>query len=131
MPDLDHKERAEPTKIVGANTNGEETDYLEVTPNHEARTSDVVNTAAVYSEITVGTTAVELKVGASALANRKVAHVTPKDKDIYWGYDNLVTPVTGTKIFKGATVEFNYGPNISIWLIAESTGNKANIGEAS
>lgn len=132
MADLDHKDRAEPTKIVGADpTTGEETNYLEILGNNEAQTSDIINHAAVYDEITVGLTAVEAKVGATALELRKLLHITPKGSKIYWGYDNLVTTVTGTRLYKGTTAFFGFGPGAStqVWLISDTAGIKVNIGE--
>ncbi len=129
MADLDYKKRAEPSSIVGMDSDESETNFMGVSDNQDAYTSDKANTSAVYSELTVGTTAVEVKVGATNLANRKMLHITPKTTHIYWGYDNSVTTVTGTKLFKYTTAKFKYGPSISIWVIAATAGNKANIGE--
>lgn len=129
MSDLSFEKRAEPSSIVGMDADGSETNFLKVTENNDAQVSDAINVSAVYSEITVGTTAVELKVGGTPLAVRKMAHATPKDKEVYWGYDNSVTTVTGTRLFKNTTAYFKFGPNVHIWLIAATDGNKVNIGE--
>lgn len=90
---------------------------------------DSANETGLYSELTVGTTAVEVKVGASALENRKVVHMLAKDNSIYWGYDSSVTTTTGTRIFKNQFIPLPAGDNISVWVIADAANKKLSIGE--
>jgi hypothetical protein len=90
---------------------------------------DVARTSALYAELTVGTSAVELKVGASALANRKYVTMRPKDNTIYFGFSNAVTSTTGMKMFKD---EFYMLPvGVAVWLIADGASKKISIGELS
>lgn len=90
---------------------------------------DVLNGDAVYGEITVGTTAVEVKVGGSPLADRRMVHITPKDNQVFWGYDSSVTTSTGTRVWKEQTVFLPVGPDISIYLIANDAGKTVSIAE--
>ena len=95
-------------------------------PNRE----DVLEVGAVYKSLTVSTSAVELKVGASALATRQAVTLLPIDRDIYWGYDSSVTTANGTKLFKGQFLMIPIGPTVTVYLI--STGSTdVRIGELS
>jgi len=75
---------------------------------------------AVYGNLSVSTTAVELKVGASVLEERKVATILPTDGTIYFGYDNTVTINTGTPIYKQQFFPFEVSEQLSIWVITET-----------
>lgn len=86
---------------------------------------------AVYSDIDVSTTAVEVKVGGSALEERKVVTIQPIDGDIYYGYDNSVTTSTGTKIYQGQFFPFEASPDLQIWVIAASGTIDCRITEVS
>lgn len=90
---------------------------------------DHANDSAVYGNIVVGTTAVELKVGGSPLSNRKVVTMQPQDNKIYWGYDSSVTTSTGTQVFKDQFMPLPVGPDISVYLIADGAGKSVRIGE--
>lgn len=131
MADLNDVQSAEPVKIVGSDANGIESNPVNASSNGELLTNDRVNTSAVYNQISIGTTAVAARVGASNLVERKVIHITPKSNGLYWGYNNSVTTTTGTKMFKDSTYTFKYGPNITVWLIGDAVGKTANVGEIS
>lgn len=83
----------------------------------------------VQGNITVGTTAVEAKVGASALTNRGNLSVQPKDNSVYYGYTNAVTTSTGTRIFKNQTVWFDVSDSTTVYLIADGAGKDVRITE--
>jgi hypothetical protein len=90
---------------------------------------DTLDGEAVYGQLTVGTTPVELKVGASVLAGRSLVHMRAKDNSIYWGYSNTVTTTTGTRIFKDEFIPLAVGPNVQVWLVANGANKKISIGE--
>jgi hypothetical protein len=96
-------------------------------PNRE----DVLEQSASYGTLTVGTSAVELKVGGSALTNRQAITMLPITRDIYWGYNSSVTTSTGTKLFKGQFLMLPIGPSVTVYLIAASAGTDVRIGELS
>jgi len=102
---------------------------LGVTPNNEAETADTCNNGGVHGELTVGTSAVELKVGALVLPLRKYITMTAKDNEVYWGYDNTVTTTTGTRLFKNALMVLPIGAGTTVFFIANVAGRKVNIGE--
>jgi len=113
-----------PVKI----TNG--TTVVGVSTNAELRSSDTVNNGGVHGAITVGTSAVEAKVGASKLTNRKLLTVFHNGNGkLYWGYSNAVTSVTGTQIFKNTMVSFPVGDGTSVWLISDTAGQDVRITE--
>lgn len=73
-----------------------------------------------YTNINVGTTAVELKVGASALEERKVVIIQPLGNRIYFGYNNSVTTANGIEVSKRQVVILEAGPEVAIWAIANT-----------
>jgi hypothetical protein len=92
----------------------------------------VPNTAGVNGAITVGTSAVEAKVGASALASRLNLTVFHNGSGkLYWGYSNAVTAANGTQIFKNTTTSIDAGPNLHVWLISDTAGQDVRVTEAS
>src|SRR5437773_1071325 len=92
---------------------------------------DFVNVSGVYGTLTVGTSAVLLKVGGSALTNRRYVTIQPKADKVYWGYDSSVTTSTGTQAFKDQTIILPIGPTITVYLIADGSGRDVRIGELS
>lgn len=93
---------------------------------------DIVNTAGLENQLTVGLTAVEIKAGASRLTNRKLVTLyNSSNSTLYWGYTSGVTISTGTPIEKNQYVEWTVGGNLPVYVIAASGGNIARITEAS
>ena len=131
MADLNPTEASGSTKIVGSEADGTETTPIG-SISDSLKVSDTLNGAGVQGTLTVGTTAVELKVGASVLANRKTCGLdNSSNSTIYWGYTNAVTTANGRRIFKNQTdAEWDVSDGASIWLIAESAGNTIRISES-
>jgi len=82
-----------------------------------------------YGELTVGATAVEAKVGGSALAGRTYISVMPKDNSIYYGFDASVTTTTGTRIFKNQLLILPLDAALPLYLIADAAGKKVSVTE--
>ena len=100
--------------------------------NDQSATADILNYQGVQGILVVETTAIEVKVGADKLVDRKSTTLFNNSNSIiYWGYTNTVTVATGTPIFKNQSIEWNAGDNISIWVISGSLGNNTRITEAS
>jgi len=76
---------------------------------------------ALYGALSVTSTPIEVKVGATAYGPRTVVTVQPIDGEVYYGYDNSVTTSTGTKIFKGQLMPFEAGDQLQVWLVAAGT----------
>jgi len=75
---------------------------------------------AIYAALAVTTTPAEVKVGGSAASERKVITIQPLDGVIYYGYDNTVSSITGTKLFKGQTLRIEAGEQLPVWVVADT-----------
>lgn len=94
------------------------------------KTTDALSGAAVFGAITVGTSAVEAKVGGSPLAARKLLTIHNNgSQDIFWGYADTVTTSSGTPIFKNQTAIFEFTEARTVWLISGTAGQNVRIGE--
>lgn len=97
----------------------------------QVASADVLDHNGVQGALTVGTTAIEVKVGASSLEGRKVTTLlNNSNSTIYWGYTSAVTTANGTPIFKNQFVEWSAGQNLTVYVIAGSAGNNCRITEA-
>ena len=105
---------ANPVRIADSNNN-----VAKVTANGDMDVADIVNTSATYSAVTVST-ATELKVGGSRLANRKLIIFQPNDGDIYYGFDASVATTTGMLAKKGQIIGYPLGAAVSLFAIASS-----------
>ena len=130
MGDLTELNSSMPIKIAGADSTGLETNFVNASPNGDLQTNDISNNGGDFAAITVGTSAVEAKAGASPLANRKLLSVYHMGSGkLYWGLANTVTSANGTEIFKNEKVVFGVGPNTHVWLIASTAGNDIRVVE--
>lgn len=130
MGDLSSIEATEGVGLVGLDSQGVEQTPVGSTPNGDLKTADVPNTSAVYGTLSVNdTTPVELKVGGTALAGRKMVSIQPIDGRLYYGYNNSVTSATGTELARKQIILFSAGPQITIFLLAETGTVDVRIGE--
>jgi hypothetical protein len=119
------------TTVGGIDLSGNLQDILVDTTGVQI-TTDRNNISMVYSSLTVGTTAVEVKVGGSALANRKLLIIhNNSGNTMYWGANNSVTTSNGIVLFRDQVVSIPVGPAISIWIISGSSSQNARITEMS
>lgn len=133
MSDLTDAQSATTTKIVGSNSSGVENNFAKVSTNQDVGTMDIINTSGVYGSLTVGTTAIEIKVGGSRLTARKLVTLDNISNVVfYWGYDSSITTSNyAGRIFKDQQVSWAVGDNISLYVIAGTAGNSARISEGS
>lgn len=97
----------------------------------EDNIKNIINREGTQGSLTVGTTAVEVRVGASRLAGRKTVSLhNNSNQTIYWGYNSAVTTSTGTPIERAEFVVWSIGEDLPIFVIAGSAGNNARITEA-
>ena len=90
--------------------------------NSQLETADIINTSISSGSITVGTTAVAARVGASNLTSRKQLMIAPVTYTIYLGATSGVTTATGIPIYPGQVVAFAYGASVTPYLIAATSG---------
>lgn len=131
MADLTNNEAAQTVKIVGADNTGLETTPVNSSVNGDLQTADLLVSSGVQGAITVGTSAVEAKVGATVLSNRKLLTVfNNSNSTIYWGYTSAVTITTGTPLFKDQMISWDISDNSTVYLIAGTAGNNTRVTES-
>jgi len=131
MADLTDLQAAETVKVVGVDVTGAETSPVHATAAGELAVVDTVRGSGSYGALTVGTSAVELKVGGSPLTNRKlVIFQNLSNKTIYWGFNSSVTTTTGLAIGGGLEKQFSVNDTVRIWVISANTGLDCRIAEA-
>ena len=90
---------------------------------------DTVNREAVSGAVTVGTTEVEAKVGASPLSKRQILTIkNNSNKTIYYGPTGVTTS-TGSPLEETEFIAIPLGPDVSIFLISADTGLNVRIQE--
>lgn len=117
--------------------NSEQTDFednyqADAALKLETQSNDVLRGGGVQGAITLGTTAVEVKVGASKLANRKSVTVyNNSNRTIYWGYTSAVSVSTGTPVLRNSawSWDINSGASSTIYIIADDPSLDVRITE--
>ncbi len=71
-----------------------------------------------YTGLIVGTTAQEIKVGASALDERKVVIIQSLGNFLYVGFDNAVTTSSGLRLRKNQTLIVECSDRAPLWVIS-------------
>lgn len=75
-------------------------------------------------------TSVEVKVGGTALDERKMISVQPLDGNVFLSYNTPATSANGfMKIFQGQYVEVERGNTLPVYIIAETGTVETLIGE--
>lgn len=91
---------------------------------------DLLNNGGVEGFITVSTTAIAVRVGASNLIRRKVlTAMNNGTATIYWGYTSSVTSSTGTLFMRNQYGEWDAGPNTTIFMISASGSHNVRVTE--
>lgn len=117
--DLNQKQVSGQTKVVGADTNGSETNYAAVTTAADLQTADVPNQVGLETTLSLTTTAQELKVGGSALVNRKFVCAQATTNNVKWGY----TSACLFDLFKNQYMELPAGSTCKVYMkVSTGTG---------
>lgn len=122
MADLQDTQAAQSVKIIGSDAFGTESTPAAVKTNQEIKTSDACDTSGADVFLTLdSTTAIEGKVGASRLANRKYVIMEALVNNVKWGFD------TNCKfdLFKSQLIILPIG-NIPIYFKLSSGGSTPN-----
>lgn len=112
MADIAEDKQSEVVRISGK----EENNLSEVNTIGELETNDTPQ-QGVSTVLNLTTTAQELKVGASALVNRKLIEMQALDKNVKWGYNTDCD----FDLFKNQFFALPCGENCTIFL-KTSTG---------
>jgi hypothetical protein len=92
--------------------------------------SNQLASTGLNSEITIGASAVEVKVGGSRYVGRQLVTVQPRSGLIYLGFSSSVTTATGIELAKGLIYNIDCSDTGEIWVIAPVAGRTVRIGEA-
>lgn len=130
MADLTDIQAAESVKIIGSTSTGVETTPVKSRPNGDLAVSDLLTVGGTQANLVVGTTAVEVKVGANKLTNRKLVTVLPVDSVLYFGWSIGVTTSTGTPIQKNQLAQFAIDDTATLYLISATAAKNARITES-
>jgi len=128
MGDLNSLESSDTIKIAGANSSGQETNFVNSSPNGDLQTTDIMNTAAVSGIISLTATPVALKIGSSNLENRKYIILQGLTSSILWGFSESSQTFD---IFKNQFVMLPCGSNITIYAKVTAGSGQISVGELS
>jgi hypothetical protein len=87
--------------------------------NNQLSSQDIISTSLIQGVLSVTSSPIEIKVGASRLTNRKGIWITA-NATMYWGADNTVTTTTGQPIAKDQTIFLGVG-DIAVYLVCSGT----------
>jgi hypothetical protein len=125
MADLDFLERSSPVQLVG----GDEQYPADISIRKELSTSDTIRENLISGSLSVGTTAVEVKVGASRLANRKsIALYNNSNRTMWWGGSG-VTPSSGVPINKGELLTLAI-EDVAVFVVSDQASQDSRVIEA-
>lgn len=133
MADLDYIHATGEIKIVGQDSTGNNLNQVGATPNSDMQVSDGLRNGGVYGALSIPTsgTAVEAKVGASRLTNRKFLHIYANNNGLFWGLDSSVTSSTGVPLVNGQILTFSIDPasTFQVWLVGSSNNKSVQVVE--
>lgn len=109
------------------------TDTAAVATNSQLKVVDGLANGGVYGSLSVPTanTAVEAKVGASRLTNRKFLQIYSNNNGLFWGLDSSVTTSNGQPLVNGQVITFSIDPDSSfqVWLVGSSNSKSVQVTE--
>lgn len=129
MGDLTEKNSASNSKIVGADSLGNETEYAKVSSNQELAIRDTHDNGGLDTVLNLDAiTAVEGKVGATTKAERKYVVMEALDTNVKWGFSSSTQSFD---LFKDQLIMIPVGPNTEIWFIMNNGTGQVAFGELS
>lgn len=109
------------------------TDTVLVTTNGDQKVVDGIRNGGVYGALSIPTanTAVEAKVGASRLTNRKFLEIYSNNNGLFWGLDNTVTTTSGVPLVNGQVLTFSIDPDstFQVWLVGSTNSKSVQVVE--
>lgn len=122
MADLTELQASQSIKIAGADSSGVETNFVNATSNGELKAADFLNVSITQSTLVVNGTGspVEVKVGASRLANRKSVMIQAQGTNVIYGFSAASQPFT---LANGSTITISIGDSVGVWIFRSSNGN--------
>jgi len=131
LADLDESQSSQSVKLIGAGSDGIETNYVDVTAEGEIKTSSFANVAFLDANISVSTTEILANVAGTNLPNRKTLVIFNRgNREIFYGTTG-VSSTTGIAIQVDELITFDVGENINIYLITNNGTSTVTIQEFS
>jgi hypothetical protein len=122
MADLDEVLSALPVKIMGSGSTGVEQTPVQSTTLGELQVADIPNQTGLSTTLALTTTAIEGKVGASTMVNRKYIEMQGLSNNIKWGY----TTTCDFDLFKSQFFSLPAGTNCKVYFkMSTGTGSVA------
>lgn len=112
MADLTFPQGADPVCIFN-DTSGNQ---VVVNSDGSINTNSLLKVGGIQGTVTVGTSAIEAKVGGSRYAGRKLLMIQPLSTNVFFGFTAGVTTSTGIALASNQIVTFDIG-DIPIYLI--------------
>lgn len=125
MSDLSDLNSAQNAKLIGQDINGVETYPVKSYSNYELAVSDIPNQTGLNATLNLTTTAVEGKVGASTLVNRKYVEMLAITTNVKWGYDSTCP----FDLYKAQFFSLPMGENCKVYFKASTGTAQVVIGE--
>lgn len=125
MADLTGVESSQSVKLVGQNTAGVEQTPVNSTTLGDLTVADVPNQTGLNAILNLTTTAIEGKVGANALTNRKYIEMQGLTTNVKWGYDSSCP----FDLFKNQFFSLPMGENCKIYFKASTGTAEVAFGE--
>jgi hypothetical protein len=117
--DFDDISNADPSLVVGH----DKAYAAKVSPNRDLGTSDVLDCGGLDTVLSLTTSPVEGRVGASAKANRKYFIMEALTTNVKWGFSNSTQSFD---LFKSQLIMVPVGPNTQLWFkVSTGTGQVA------
>lgn len=94
------------------------------------RTHALLTSGSVYGNLSVGTTAAEVRVGASKLTGRcNVTFMVIDTQTCYYGWSSAVTSSIGIPVFQNQNISIDVDANATIYIICTAASKNARIAE--
>lgn len=107
--------------LQGADSVGQGTNYVNATATGEVKASDILSNSVTQGSVSVSVAGspVEIKAGASPLANRKSVLIQAQGSGVVYGFSAGSQPF---QIAQGTQITLAIGPNIPIF-VDRTSGN--------
>jgi hypothetical protein len=103
-----------------------------MTINQSSQFSDVDNSSFIHAVVSVGTSAVEMKVNGTRLSGRQELRIyNDSNVTIYLGSPSVTTSgaTKGEPLVKGQWISYNAGQDVAVYAIAGTTSNNVIVFE--
>lgn len=135
MGDLNEATSSNTVKLVGADSDGLESNFVEVTGTQHAKVGDFFNGSFVHLNFSISNSSPTLlRVGVSNEPNRRgILAYNDSNRDIYWGGSSVSSsgPNRGILMEPGSISFIPFGDSLDVYAISQGGGGSLTIFEVS